>query len=90
MFSKLVPDLRLRDVSAGKIGNMYNHVQYKCYVYEMLPFSQSDTAWLPQTVMAHGKFIVPDKRSRFLEVALVRRLLSWVLGIWSGEGIGKG
>jgi hypothetical protein len=33
---------------------------------------------------------VPDKRSRILEVVLVRRLLTWVLGIWSGEGMGKG
>jgi hypothetical protein len=33
---------------------------------------------------------VPDKRSRILEVVVVRRLLTWVLGIWSGEGMGKG
>jgi hypothetical protein len=33
---------------------------------------------------------VPDKRSRILEVVLVRRLVTWVLGIWSGEGMGKG
>jgi hypothetical protein len=36
------------------------------------------------------KIIVPDKRSRILEVVVVRRLLTWVLGIWSGEGMGKG
>jgi hypothetical protein len=30
--------------------------------------------------------LVPDKRSRILEVVVVRRLLTWVLGIWSGEG----
>jgi hypothetical protein len=33
---------------------------------------------------------VPDKRNRILEVVVVRRLLTWVLGIWSGEGMGKG
>jgi hypothetical protein len=33
---------------------------------------------------------VPDKRSRILEVVLVRRLVTWVRGIWSGEGIGEG
>jgi hypothetical protein len=32
---------------------------------------------------------VPDKRSRILEVVIVRRLLTWVLGIWSGEGMGR-
>ncbi len=31
---------------------------------------------------------VPDKRSRILEVVIVRRIyLTWVLGIWSGEGM---
>ncbi len=33
---------------------------------------------------------VPDKRSQILEVVIVRRLLTFVLGIWSGEGMGKG
>ncbi len=33
---------------------------------------------------------VPDRRSRILEVVIVRRLVTWVLGIWSGEGMGKG
>jgi hypothetical protein len=33
---------------------------------------------------------VPDKRSRILEVVIVRRLVTWVLGIWRGEGMGKG
>jgi hypothetical protein len=33
---------------------------------------------------------VPDKRSQILEVVVVRRLLTWVLGIWSGEGMGEG
>jgi hypothetical protein len=38
-----------------------------------------------------GDLIVPDKRSRILEVVLVRRLVTWVLGIWSGGGgMGKG
>jgi hypothetical protein len=30
--------------------------------------------------------IVPDRRSRILEVVIVRRLVTWVLGIWRGEG----
>ncbi len=34
--------------------------------------------------------IVPDRRSRILEVVLVRRLVIWVLGSWRGEGMGKG
>jgi hypothetical protein len=34
--------------------------------------------------------IVPDKRSRILEVVIVRRLVTWVIGIWRGEGMGKG
>ncbi len=29
---------------------------------------------------------VPDRRSRILEVVIVRRLVTWVLGIWRGEG----
>ncbi len=29
---------------------------------------------------------VPDRRSRILEVVLVRRLVTWVLGIWRGGG----
>jgi hypothetical protein len=33
--------------------------------------------------------IVPDKRSRIHEVIVVRRLLTWVLGFWSGEGMGR-
>jgi hypothetical protein len=33
---------------------------------------------------------VPDRRSRILEVVIVRRLINWVLGIWRGEGLGKG
>ncbi len=33
---------------------------------------------------------VPDKGSRIFEVVVVRRLLTWVLGIWSGEGDGEG
>ena len=33
---------------------------------------------------------VPDRRSRILEVVIVRRLITWVLGIWRGEGLGKG
>ncbi len=33
---------------------------------------------------------VPDRRSRILEVIIVWRLVTWVLGIWRGEGVGKG
>jgi hypothetical protein len=33
---------------------------------------------------------VPDRRSRILEVVIVRRLITWVLGMWRGEGLGKG
>jgi hypothetical protein len=34
---------------------------------------------------------VPDRRCRiYLEVALVRRWAIGVLGIWRGEGLGKG
>ncbi len=29
---------------------------------------------------------VPDRRSRVLEIVIVRRLVTWVLGIWRGEG----
>jgi hypothetical protein len=34
--------------------------------------------------------VVPDRRSRIPEVVIVRRLVTWVLGILSGEGVGKG
>ncbi len=33
---------------------------------------------------------VPDKRCWILKVVVVRRLITWVLGIWRGEGLGKG
>jgi hypothetical protein len=33
---------------------------------------------------------VLDRRSRVLEVVIVRRLITWVLGIRRGEGWGKG
>ncbi len=36
------------------------------------------------------KGTVPDRRSRILEVVIVRRLVTWVLGILRGEGLGKG
>jgi hypothetical protein len=38
----------------------------------------------------HLVVIVPDRRSQILEVVIVRRLVTWVLGIWKGEGLGKG
>jgi hypothetical protein len=31
---------------------------------------------------------VPDRRCRILKVVLVRRLITWILGIWRGEGWG--
>ncbi len=34
--------------------------------------------------------IVPDRRSQVLEVVIVRRLATWVLGIWGGGGLGEG
>jgi hypothetical protein len=34
--------------------------------------------------------IVPDRRSQSLEVVIVRHLVTWVLEIWRGEGLGKG
>ncbi len=33
---------------------------------------------------------VPGRRCRILEVVIVRRLITWVLEIWRGEGLGKG
>jgi hypothetical protein len=34
---------------------------------------------------------VPDKRRQILlKVVLVRHWVTWVLGIWRGEGLGKG
>jgi hypothetical protein len=33
---------------------------------------------------------VPDRRRRNPEVVLVRRWVTWVLGIWRGEGLGRG
>jgi hypothetical protein len=45
---------------------------------------------IPQqaTMTSRGECL--DKRSRILEVVIVRRLLTWVLGIWRGEGMGRG
>jgi hypothetical protein len=36
------------------------------------------------------KVSVPDRRSRIVEVVIVRHLVTWVQGIWRGEGLGKG
>jgi hypothetical protein len=50
----------------------------------------------PSPEQATGTFIhileiliVPDRRSRSLEVVVVRRINNWVLGIWNGEGVGR-
>jgi hypothetical protein len=34
--------------------------------------------------------LVPDRRRRNPEVVFVRRWVFWILGIWRGEGLGKG
>ncbi len=47
-----------------------------------LSFSVNYTKYMP--------IFVPDRRRRILEVVIVRRLITWVLGIWRGEGLGKG
>jgi hypothetical protein len=44
----------------------------------------------PTNRTKNPKPVVPDKRSRILEVVIVRRLIIWVLGIWREEGVGKG
>jgi hypothetical protein len=41
-------------------------------------------------VLASVYVTVPDRRSRILEVVIVRCLVIWVLGIRRGEGVGKG
>jgi hypothetical protein len=42
-------------------------------------------------LMLIGKVTVPDRRRLILlRVVLVRRWVTWVLGIWRGEGLGKG
>ncbi len=53
--------------------------------FMMTPFPPGSThIFIPMSVT------VPDRRSRILEVVIVRRLITWVLGIWRGEGLGKG
>jgi hypothetical protein len=42
------------------------------------------------TVFSSQVVTVPDRRSRVLEVVIVRRLISGVLGIRRGEGLGRG
>jgi hypothetical protein len=37
-----------------------------------------------------SEILVPDRRRRNPEVVLVRRWVTWVLGIWRGEGLGRG
>jgi hypothetical protein len=43
-----------------------------------------------QTNTSTLTMLVPDRRSRIHEVVIVRRLITWVLGIWRGEGLGRG
>jgi hypothetical protein len=47
---------------------------------------------LPQYVyrLESARDIVPDRRSRILEVVIVRRLITWGSGNLEGGGIGKG
>jgi hypothetical protein len=44
------------------------------------------------TVTDHlaGKLLVPDRSCRILKVIIVRRLITWVLGIWRGRDWRKG
>jgi hypothetical protein len=37
-------------------------------------------------IRIRGTILVPDRRRRNPEVVLVRRWVTWVLGIWRGEG----
>ncbi len=46
--------------------------------------------WILHCPQAEPNITVPDRRSRILEVVIVRRLITWVLGIWRGECWGKG
>jgi hypothetical protein len=46
---------------------------------------------IPQQSTTTLRGSVPDRRCRILlKVVLVRRWVTWVLGIWRGEGLGKG
>ncbi len=52
---------------------------------KMTTFSQTQTsATVPLNLG------VLDRRCQILKVVIVRRLITWVLGIWRGEGLGKG
>ncbi len=44
----------------------------------------------PNCVLTVYYLPVLDRRSWILEVVIVRRLATWVLAIWRGEGLGKG
>jgi hypothetical protein len=37
----------------------------------------------------HHSLTVPDRRCRILKVVSVRRLVTWVLGIWRGRDWGR-
>ncbi len=66
------------------------------HAYHPSPSSSLDDVFLTFTLTwwdlcnTEVVLIVPDERSRILEVVVVRRILVWVLVICSGEGMGKG
>jgi hypothetical protein len=60
------------------------------YFYRVSTYCCTVLKFEPKTRSVFIEISVPDKRSRILEVVLVRRLVTWILGIWSGEGMGKG
>ncbi len=46
-------------------------------------------AWLRE-LLTTSRGECSGQEKLILEVVLVRRLVTWVLGIWSGKGMGKG
>ncbi len=66
------------------------------YEYVCIATPQSDSRIYPQSStsdlpMMMSIMFVPDRRRRILlKVVLVRRWVTWVLGIWRGEGLGRG
>jgi hypothetical protein len=54
-----------------------------------VPLNQHEPTW-KENLQFSTTVPVPDKRSRILEVVVVGHLLTWVLGIWSGEGDWEG
>jgi hypothetical protein len=65
------------------IENRFSLLKLNCFLKTFLQFN-------PLSHSTGQIGLVPDKRSRILEVVIVRHLVTWVLGIWRGEGLGKG